>query len=458
MTDQFENFNRHVASLQSHKMIPKQELKDDFKTIHRLLQQGTRALLETTHFVEDNICFRLAEVASGSMKKKIYLGRFSKDKKRVGQGVSIGAENSKLLGLGFDLFKLSRINRDMALPLVLRVLRSMRLQNMNYEHILKAFVHVTKDYRKLCEDLTVAQEDLRLAEEHGSDEVVALMQKISPMIDRKQAIESRAGAADPNFLYGTVSIVRHIVSRIEKIQEKILASYQRSIPKIVREFAQSDLDAEDLLQVGRFGLLHAISAYDYRMSTSFSRFSKYWIRQRIQGYRKESGGPMVPLPAMTWDNYRKIRKAEGEIHRQDNFEPTRQDIADHLNWDVEKVDVTMEEIATVQLANIDDDVYSENEHLEREAVIADTQEEDWKQAELNAEQIEEVIDNLDPDDHKLICLRYGLVDHMKNDELDKKEAFWELVRQLSCKTLLHRYLAGKLDEVQSLPITDQEED
>lgn len=458
MTDQFENFNRHVASLQSHKMIPKQELKDDFKAIHLLLQQGTRALLETTHFVEDNVCFRLAEVASGSMKKKIYLGRFSKDKKGVGQGVSIGAENSKLLGLGFDLFKLSRINRDMATPLVLRVLRSMRLQNMNYEHILKAFVHVTKDYRKLCEDLTVAQEKLRAAEDDGNENVVELMQKISVLIDQKQATESKAGAADPNFLYGTVSIVRHFVSRIERIQEKILASYQRSIPKIVREFAQSDLDAEDLLQVGRFGLLHAISAYDYRMSTSFSRFSKYWIRQRIQGYRKKSGGPMVPLSDVTWDNYRKIRKAEKEIHTEDNFEPTRQDVADHLGWAVEKVDITMEEIATVHLANIDDDVYCDNERFEREATIADTQEEDWKQAEMNAEQIAEVIGDLDPEDHRLICLRYGLVDHIQNDHLDKKEVFRELVRQLGCKTLLHRYLAGKMDTIQSLPVITQEED
>jgi RNA polymerase primary sigma factor len=255
-----------------------------------------------------------------------------------------------------------------------------------------------------------------------------------------------------------VSIVGGVVSQIERIQEKILASYQRSIPKIVREFAQSDLDAEDLLQVGRFGLLHAISAYDYRMSTSFSRFSKYWIRQRIQGYRKESGGPMVSLPTMTWDNYRKIRKAENELNKLDNFEPTQQEIADHLGWEVEKVDATMEEIATVQLANIDDDIYSENEHLEREAVIADTQEEDWKQAEVNAEQIEDVIDNLDPEDRKLICLRYGLVDHMRNDNLDEKEVFWELIRQLGCKTLLHRYLAGKLDTIQSLPVTPQEED
>lgn len=459
MTDKFENFNRHVASLQSYRMIRKHELRELFQHIHYLLQKGIRSLLETTHFVEDNICYRLAEVAAGSIKKKIYLGRFTSDKKKVGEGISIGAENGRLLGIGFDLFKLSRVNREIAPPLVMRVLRSMRLQNMNYEHILKAFIHVTKDYQQICADIVNTEEQLRELEKTGTDtQLIPTMQRISSLLDQKQAIESRAGAADPNYLYGTINIVSGYVRAIEKIQEDILASYQRSIPKIVRESAQSDLDAEDLLQVGRFGLLHAISAYDYRMSTSFARFSKYWIRQRIQGYRKESGGPQVAIAPMTWDNYRKIRKAESELHAQDNFEPTREEIAKHLGWDTEKVDKTMEEIATCQLANIDDDVYFDNERVEREATIADTQEEEWRQAEQNAEQLQDVMQNLGDEDRRLICLKYGLTDHVQNDRIDSKEAFNELIRQLSCKTLLHRHLADKLETIQSLPVTNQEED
>jgi len=57
----------------------------------------------------------------------------------------------------------------------------------------------------------------------------------------------------------------------------------------------------------------------------------------------------------------------------------------------------------------------------------------------------------------LICLRYGLVDHMDNEQIDPKEVYDELIRQLSCKTLVHEYLAGRIDTVQSLPIDQEDE-
>ena len=132
MTDKFENFNRQAEKTQHYPMLASQDLEDRFRRVDSLLREGTRVLLEATHFVEDNLCYRLAEIAIGSIKAKIYRGRYVKSRRTMGQGVMVGSENSKILGTGFDLFKLSRTSRDLAVPLVLRVLRTLRLQNINY--------------------------------------------------------------------------------------------------------------------------------------------------------------------------------------------------------------------------------------------------------------------------------------------------------------------------------------
>lgn len=460
MADQFESFNRQAESLQKYPMLASQDLRERFRRMDTLLKLGTRALLETTHFTEDNLCYRLAEIAIGSIKTKIYRGRYVKSKRGAGQGVVVGSENSKILSAGFDLFKLSRTSRDLAAPLILRVLRSLRLQNINYEHILQAFFVLTSDYRDICENLALQQQQLRVAEEQGDQDLVLRMQSISDLIDRKSTIESRAGCVDPNTLYGTVALVQRYVLQVNRIKNEIVEAYMRSIPKVVREFAKSDLDALDMLQAGSVGLMHAVSAYDFRSRAGFARFARTWIRQRIQGFMKESGGPLVRLSPHIWEGYQKFLRAEKELKSQRPGEHvTRADIAEHMGWSTAKIDDTIEKISMCQIVSLDDDASTDpDEFVEREATIVDTQEEDAELWAQQKEQVGHIVQNLNAEDRRLICLRFGCIELVENDRLDVEEVLEEIFRQLACKTLVHQYMAGRIDTVRSVPIEDPQED
>lgn len=454
MADQFENFNRLAEETQQYPMLTPAQVQDMFHALDQLIHQGVRLLLDTTHFVEDNLCHRLAEIAAGSIKTKIYRGRFVKTSRGAGQGVMIGSENSKVLGLGFDLFKLSRMSRDLAVPLVLRVLRSLRLQNINYEQILHAFEALTQDYRKICIDLAAEQQRLKWTEESDENPVV-LMKRISDLIDNKKKIESQVGCVDQNLLYGTVAMVHRITKRINRIKDRVVESFMRSIPRVVRKYARSDLDASDLFQVGCFGLMHAVSAYDYRSRAGFAGFSKRWIQQRIQDYRKKSGGPMVRLPPRIWENYQEILRTEARLkHDWETDDISRDDIAQQLGWSVSKVDSVFEKVGFSQIVSLDDGHQEADDFYDREATIADTSDEDQELIQQLQEHVEHLVEHLESDDRRLICLKFGCVELIENDNINPNEVLDEIFRQMACKLLLHRYVAGSIYTVQSLPLSD----
>ncbi len=458
MADTFENFNRQVEKTQQYPMLTKQALADKFRRVDTLLRTGTRTLLESTHFVEDNLCYRLAEIAIGSIKAKIYRGRYVKSRRTMGQGVTVGSENSKILGTGFDLFKLSRTSRDLAVPLTLRVLRTLRLQNINYQQIMMSFNVLTVDYRDVCEKLAVQQQQLNQAERTGQDDLVSRMQAISHLIDQKKVIESRVGCPDPNMLYGAVALLNRYCAEIDKIQNEIMDAYYRSIPKVVREYAKSDLDALDMYQVGCIGLLHAVAAYDHRSNTGFARFARLWIRQRIRGFLKESGGPLVRLSSHIWEGYRKFLRAERAMQEAaPGTQILRVDVAKSMGWSIEKVDDMIEKVGACQMVNLDDDTSTDpDEFVEREATIVDSQEEDIELLAAQQEQVRSIVQHLTVEDRRLICLRYGVVELIENNQLDVQEVLSEIFRQTACKTLLHQYMAARIDTVDVQPIEQED--
>lgn len=448
MADQFTNFNRLAERTQRHPMMSAEELTARFKEIDRLLRLATRTLLASTHFVEDNLCYRLAEIASGSIKTKIYRGRLETARHHVGHGVSVGAENNKILSLGFDLFKLSRTARDVAAPLSLRVMRSLRLQNITYEQIVRSFVDLTKDYCSTCEVLAVEQQQLKEAENTGAD-LVERVERISNLIDFKRQAENRVGSVEPNMLYGTVALVRRYAACIDKIQEQIVRSYLRSVPRIVREYAQSDLDALDAFQAGCFGLLHAIRAYDYRSRAGFIGFARHWIRQRIRGAMKESTGPLIRLPPSVYEDFYAVRRIRLKLKEQNGMDPTRAEIAEEMGCSVDKVDQVLERISVSQVSSLEDEQQVDNEYMEREATIADVRGEENEQWMAQRAHVTNLVEPLDSEDRRLICLFHGCVDLIENEQLDPFQRVEEILRQFACKTLMQTYVAGRIDTVQS---------
>ncbi len=458
MADKFQDFNRFVETLHHYPMISGQELEQLFRDIDTEIQRGIQALLATTHFVEDNLCYYLADISTGAMKSKLYRGRFVKARQGAGEGVVVGAEDAKIIGTGFDLFKLSRCSREIAPPLVQRIMRSLRLQNMTYEHILRSFIDVTIKYQETCEQLATELSLLQENENTARPEVFVRMQRIGDLIDRKEQIESSAGCARPNTLYGTIAIVRNHVNKIHKVQQEILHAYLRAVPRVVREFAKSDQDAKDKFQAGAVGLMYAISKFDFRSGAGFTRFARTWIRQRIQRYQKETGGPMIRLTPGIWEAAQKIERARRFLVKQADHQNdvTATELAEYLGWEEEKVHRIQEKMTLCHVTPLDSELLIGNEQIEMEATIPDDTADDLRDQDEKQELIRRTIEPLSPDDKRLVLLRTGVLDLVDNSGIRPAEILHEILRQIACKTLLHSTMADRIENVRSVPLTEEE--
>ena len=447
VTDHFKSFNETSRRAMNYPLIRRGPLRELFRELDVLIRRGIKTIVVATTFVEDNLCFQFAEIAGGSIQgRKIYRGKQVTSRRDVGAGVGIGAENAKILGAGVDLFKLSRVGREVAVPLTLRVIRALRLANIIYEHILFAFEDETKKYRETVE---------ALVEEHGKlyritsrdapeTEVVVQMQRISALIDSKQEIENAVSCVDNAVLYGITTTVERIVARIRRIKERIVTSYLRLGPGIVKSCgAISDLDALDMFQAGSMGLHHATSIYDYRARTGFPTIAKRWIRQRIMVQRKRTSGPIIKLAPSIWEDYRKIlRVKREEIGEEPGSSLSHARIAALIGKSEKRVAEVLETVSLTQVVSLHTDVEREGDDiLDRESTIADESEIDLAQQIEDQERLLKLLDYLGADERRLVCLRYGFADGIDNSQIDPEERLREIVSQIACKALANNRLA-----------------
>jgi hypothetical protein len=76
VVDSWDAFNRLAKETLQYDPLSRRELRDTFLQIETLIYGAIEYLLHTTTFVEDSLCYLMAEIASGVIKsRKIYPGK-----------------------------------------------------------------------------------------------------------------------------------------------------------------------------------------------------------------------------------------------------------------------------------------------------------------------------------------------------------------------------------------------
>jgi len=446
--DSWETFNRLAKETLQYAPLNKEPLQEVFLKIEGLVFTGIEYLLHSTTFVEDNLCYLLSEIASGVIKsRKVYKGKRVRRRVSLGEedAVEMGSENRRILGAGFDLFKLSRMDRESAAPLIKRIIRTLRISTSLYENILIAFSKEAKEYRGISDRLAELTLELRHGlHVEGSEDHLSVQREISHLLDELSLIELNTGCVEPNLLYGTSFIVEHIVHRIRVLQERILKAYSRLILKPVRDKSQSEMEAFDLFQSGSLGLSRAISLYDVRSGTSFPTFANWWIRQRIFGSTKHSS-PLIKLPGSVWETYQKIkateRKLEADATRNGVY--SMEDVAIYLGTSLKSVEQVIRKIQSTKIVPLDSLASSDDGESEgySEKALLDGSIDDELVLQAHRDLVEKILDHVALEHRNLVCLRYGVIDNVSNPTLCKKQALREIFRQAACKAILQQQVA-----------------
>jgi RNA polymerase primary sigma factor len=140
-----------------------------------------------------------------------------------------------------------------------------------------------------------------------------------------------------------VELGRRVRAGDPEARRRLVEKNLRLAVAVAKKFRGQGLPFEDLIQEGNIGLIKAVEKFDPEMGNRFSTYATWWIRQSIQRAIGDKARE-IRLPAHMNEKLRKVRKAQGELIAEFHHDPTQEEIASRLGWEVGKVQSVLEAV------------------------------------------------------------------------------------------------------------------
>jgi RNA polymerase primary sigma factor len=237
-----------------------------------------------------------------------------------------------------------------------------------------------------------------------------------------------------------------------RARSKLIERNLRLVIPVAKKYRGMGLPFGDLIQEGNIGLMKAADKFDPEKGFRFSTYATWWIRQAIQRAVADKGRT-IRVPVHMGEKIRKMARAYNELSAQLEREPTDEEVAERLSWDVDRVkDVKS---AIPDATSLNQPLSSDEDSSEVGDFVEDERESGAVGEvvrELETRRLMESIERLPERQRRVLVRRYGL-DGEKPATLadlsEELEVSRERVRQLQREA--ERVLRDEGEYRQELP-------
>ena len=190
-------------------------------------------------------------------------------------------------------------------------------------------------------------------------------------------------------------------------KQRMVGCNVRLVINNAKDFRGQGLDFDDLVQAAMPGLIRAAEKFDHRKGFKFSTYATWWIRQSIARALADTGR-MIRLPVHVVERLNKFRAVRARKEAQLGREPSLEELAEALEWDLAEVTALVESIPTI--VSLDTPLSRDGDSFTIADLVASDAPTPYEEAvvDIQRELVRELLEELEPRERKVIESRHGL--------------------------------------------------
>jgi RNA polymerase primary sigma factor len=205
-----------------------------------------------------------------------------------------------------------------------------------------------------------------------------------------------------------IDLGRRVRAGDEKAREKLIEKNLKLVVSVAKKYRGMGLPFGDLIQEGNIGLMKAAEKFDPERGWRFATYATWWIRQAVQRAVADKGRT-IRVPVHMGEKMRKMARVYNELSAELSRDPTDEEVAERLGWNVERVrDVKS---AIPDATSLNRPLSSDEDSSELGDFIEDERESGVASEvvrELETRRLMESVERLPERQRRVLVRRYGL--------------------------------------------------